>query len=577
MHFSLALLSAAALTSLSSAAPLPAPASSCSNDINVGVGVNVGGTDPVKVKQGNTGRCPAGWTKSLVEVNLCVEIGGEDHQREVVKKPAFKNKSVKTSSVPKNRQATQTPRVKNVKGEKEYDHRSHPSKAKASPSPKPKKPCPAGQRLHAISGGANVCIDIDTDPLYIGGRGVKIGHHHSSTTTPARAKQTTQEHEKEVRPTVSDQGEKRCPDGKTLGRALLDVCVDVGTDPLDVGAGVKVGDLLGVGVKLGSDSSNNANEYENDDFGSFRPGNGIKIGHHTPSSTSSRPSSNSRNDKDLPGCNGSLDPRALVNACVKVNTGGEKDLVDVGASVVGEEGTKVKAQVGGANVADVSLDDNGLKADVLGLVKVTALGNGGEDDGKKDGGLINLGVGGLLDAQILAASPTHSPTTTRPARKTLPTFSLNKDKEYHQTSPVRAVSPKNTKPLVDVHAKANVGDAVKADTNVKVNNPSSSSSDKPLVDAKVKATVGSSSSPLVAAKAHAKIDSPSSLVDVKAKAAVADVAKVDAKVKVGGSGPLPGKNGACPGGYVLNLGVCVKAKVEVRGVVKAKADVKAAV
>jgi hypothetical protein len=81
MHFPLTLLGTTALLStLASAAPLPA--SSCNNDVNVdvGVGVNIGGG--VKVKQGGQGHCPGGWTPSLLQVNLCIEIDGDDHKEE---------------------------------------------------------------------------------------------------------------------------------------------------------------------------------------------------------------------------------------------------------------------------------------------------------------------------------------------------------------------------------------------------------------------------------------------------------------------------------------------------------------
>jgi hypothetical protein len=125
-----------------------------------------------------------------------------------------------------------------------------------------------------------------------------------------------------------------------------------------------------VSAKVGGSNDDN----NDDDYGSFGGGGGAKIGHHSPTSsarprktstTSSHPRqthapSNNKNKAqhndhdDLPACNGHDDPKAVLNLCVKVGAG-KDPLVEAGATVLGENGTKVKAKVAGATVADVRL------------------------------------------------------------------------------------------------------------------------------------------------------------------------------------------------------------------------------
>lgn len=42
---------------------------------------------PIQVKAGDSRdparQCPAGWTRSVLSVDLCIEIGGREHHREV--------------------------------------------------------------------------------------------------------------------------------------------------------------------------------------------------------------------------------------------------------------------------------------------------------------------------------------------------------------------------------------------------------------------------------------------------------------------------------------------------------------
>ncbi|GAA5909545.1 hypothetical protein JCM6882_003452 [Rhodosporidiobolus microsporus] len=607
MHFPLTLLSTTALLSaLASAAPLPAPAApllSCSNEINVGVGVGVaadagaGTGGPVKVRQGAQGRCPSGWTRSLVEVNLCIEVGGAQHKDEQKHIVQPKNKSVKTS--PAAWRAGATPRIKNVKGEEEHDHRSRPKKtssttsARRTPAPtahanksahnNKKKKCPDGQRLDDGS-VLDLCVDIDTDPLFLGG-GIKIGHgpvRATTTTTRARSAAQTSKPKKQQQQKEEEE-KKKCPDGQTRGTgALLDMCVDIDTNPLHLGAGikivgtggssggggggeqrgrvtkptpaassrdgkedlppcgeddplalldlcVKVDDLLGAKVKLGgspaADRPRNKNKIDDEDWGTFNGGAGVKIGLHSPSSSTATAArarqtpariNNNKNTDDgadgLPACDGNDDPNAALNLCVKVGSTqkGKDPLVGVGASVLGEKGTKAKATVGGATVADVSLDDKGLKADVLpGLVSVDSTGEGENKFGGGEG-LLNVGVGGLLKAQVLAASP-DSPTPKRPSSTPVfkPAPNSNSNKAIHQTAPVRS-SPS---------AQRNRNDE--------------------------------GDEPLVSANGAAKVTTP----DFPARSAKKE--KDD-----------------CPPGEVLRLGVCVQVEANVAGVVKADAAAK---
>ncbi|GAA6030655.1 hypothetical protein JCM8097_006257 [Rhodosporidiobolus ruineniae] len=553
MHFPVFLLSTAALLGgLTSAVPLPgativagaaasasASASSscvCSNEVSVaagaaaGAGVKVTNAEPMKVKQGTNRRCPEGWKPSVVHVNLCIEIGGDDHKKE--QKHAASNKNAKTSSAP-HRSSTSTHAAKKTST-------SARRVASATPTAARKK-CPDGQTL----GGAllDLCVDIDTSPLYLGG-GIKIGsgpRSSSTLVTSTRARSTAW-------PTNSPSPTARkCPDGQETSGALLDLCVDIDADPLHLGAGIKigsgparatttssgakgrvttptsaaqksdlppcgkndplalldlcvqVGDLLGAKVKIGG-----SDDDEDDGSGTFNRGAGVKIAQHTSSAsrsttTSARPrqtasSPGKGKGNPLPACDGVNDPNAALNLCVKVGSsnGGKDPLVGVGAKVLGENGTKAKATVGGATVADVSLDNKGLKAEVPGVLSVDTTG---ENKDSSDG-LLNLGVGGLLKAPVLAASPRSSSPT--PAKT--PSFQT-----YHQTAPVRSSS---TTPHADHDTAA-----------------------KPLVsaDAAVKVTSGSSSN---------------------------------------------GAKQSCSPGEILHLGVCVKAAANVAGIVKASATAK---
>ncbi|BGP20886.1 hypothetical protein JCM10213_003384 [Rhodosporidiobolus nylandii] len=630
MHFTRALLPAAFLAGAGfngvAAAPLPAPADSSCGGINVGAGVHIGEAAALKIKQGDVGECPAGWTQSLVSVGLCIQLGGKDHKDEQQNNnKRFDNaKNIKvnvahTSTLP-SWYAGETPHVKNVKGQPEYDHRSKPSptfrpngvkvahtttttsKAHRATTTAKNGRCPPGKTL--TGNALNLCVDIDLDPLYVGGGGIKIGSGPSSTSSAQRAAKTSKPVngrcpdgqqrgtgslldvcvDIDTDPLYVGAGIKigsgpsstssaprsgrtsqpvngRCPDGTQRGSgSLLDLCVEVDTDPLYVGAGIKigsgpattttpargfvstprpssgsgsngdngddctdgdallglclkVGDLLGAKVQVGGSSPSASSTPRNggDNFGIFRPGNGVKIG-QTTTTTSARaqrtpsPSRNNNNQvsgngSDLPACDGNDDPRALANACVKVG-----NVVQAGATVLGPDGTHAKAKVGDATVAQVDLDKDGLKADVPGVLKTT-VGPGADQENQNSNGLVNVGVDGLLNAQVLP-SPSASPKP----RKQVDVTPNNQQKTYHQTSPIRTSSSTSTS-----------------------NDPSEP---KPLVSASaaVKVATGPSSN--------------------------------------GGNGN--GK-GDCPTGQILHLGVCVKADVDVAGIAKVNADAKVGV
>ncbi|GAA5970398.1 hypothetical protein JCM11641_001695 [Rhodosporidiobolus odoratus] len=570
MHLPLALVASGALLSgFASAAPLPqqGASSSCNNNvdgINVGVGVNIG--NGIKVKQGSQGVCPGGWAPSLLQVDLCIQIGGKDHQEEQqqfkggnhVKTAKTTTKAVHVGTAPprvKAAKTTTTSSCKEHKATTTTSHKKHKTTTTAARSTPTydqngKKKCPPGHRLGSGS-LIDLCVDIDTDPLFVGG-GIKIGSGPAKTTTT-----TTTSHRGGVKaahtnkPYTDKDGKKRCPDGQTSGSgSLLDLCVDIDTDPLYIGAGIKigsrpsasstttssrgrvstptptqknqnknvnkgngdgdlppcqendplalldlcvqVGDLLGAKVKVGgSPSSTSSPSNDNEDYGNFNGRNGIKIGRHSSTTTSARPRQTSQrnptnnnnknksngndNGDDLPACNGNDDPKAALNACVKVG-----DVAGVGATVLGEDGTKVKAKVGDATIADVSLGGNN--------------DNKNKKNDDDSNGLLNVKVGGLLDAKVLAASPTTSSASHGPT--------------VHQTSPIRVADGNN-------------------------NNNKAASPAAPLVSAAVKVGSGPSSSD-------------------------------------GGK-----KN--CPVGQILHLGICVEAKVDVPGVVKASAAATVAV
>jgi hypothetical protein len=169
-------------------------------------------------------------------------------------------------------------------------------------TPTPKKHCPDGKTL---SGDLlDLCIDIDTDPLWVGG-GIKIGHGPPKTTTRARSggkptqssRPQKNNNHKDDHDHDHDEKKKHCPDGQTLGGALLDLCVDIDTDPLYIGAGIKIG-------------SGPSPEKITSSRGRVpTPG---------PKGKKEAPHRHNNNDgDDRPEC-GENDPLALLDLCIKV-------------------------------------------------------------------------------------------------------------------------------------------------------------------------------------------------------------------------------------------------------------------
>ncbi|GAA5861762.1 hypothetical protein JCM1840_005256 [Sporobolomyces johnsonii] len=290
----------ALLTSLAAAAPLPAPAPpSCTidpnynNGINVGAGIGIGnngygngpnnggygyGNGGLKVKQGNQGACPQGWTRSLFQVDLCIEIGGVDHSREGgysssstshstshyasptgVNRVAAHTTSTtshhRSSSTSHSHSATHTsshyrshseddsgtftPHPIKIGGTRQTTTTTSHSSSSSTPRPSGKK-CPSGQTL-GTGDLVDVCVDIDTNPLFVGG-GIKIGGLGNDNVRPttSSASRTSTSTSSRSTPTAG----KKCPEGQALGSGdLLDLCVDVDTNPLFVGGGIKIGGL----------------------------------------------------------------------------------------------------------------------------------------------------------------------------------------------------------------------------------------------------------------------------------------------------------------------------------------------
>ncbi|GAA5978029.1 hypothetical protein JCM5350_006304 [Sporobolomyces pararoseus] len=621
MHFSLATILAAStlLFSSSLAAPLPnndggnvhSTSGSCSTDtgsvINVGVGVGVGNSiykpsNGVKVKQGDQGSCPAGWTRSLLEVDLCIQVGGNDHHHEKQQGRADPTHravhapspywGVRSTTTVDNQRATHTsapqkdewtPRGGSKKpattpspDEHEHEHahssssRSTSSRSSTSSVNKAARPtsspsssrCPQGQ-TPGTGSLLDVCLDIDTDPLYVGG-GIKLGGHASPSTSKGRTGSRTSSASPSATP-VND-----CSDGSTFD-AFLGVCIDIDTDPLFVGGGIKIGGSPRPQATSSSSSARNGSPTP-------RP------------SPSSRPEyqqgSDNRGtqDGDLPECNGENDPRALLDLCVSVG-----DLL--GARIkLGGSGTPPSSSSGSrspqstpyenpnkghrgdqknsnkSNEADGSLppcngpdDPNAVLnlcvqvGDLLGAgVKIGGSSNPSsttssraanrtpisakssppsEDD--NDGNILDLSLGNLLNAKI-GSGPRPAPSTSSPA--------------YSPTPTPRKV--KQSAPIVTYHDT----DSDSSDRS----NSEKKDDEQPLVSVSVSAQVelGPSST---SQKAERTTTRPSRPPTPTPQAANSSSKK------------------GCPVGQILNLGICVEAEADVLGLVQADAAATVAV
>ncbi|KAK4704023.1 hypothetical protein P7C70_g2191, partial [Phenoliferia sp. Uapishka_3] len=580
-----------ALSQLASSAPLPNQEYGCGIGIGVGVGVEVGGSQP-RVKAGTQdpyNPCPPGWAKSEIEIDLCIEIGeivvrlggplDGLHYASPYKKPTGTPKPKEGKKKPK---PTWTGKPKETHKAKPVFHKKpllgpgpvivvpHPGEA---PGNSNGNGCPSGKQRGNIGTLIDICIDLD---LFGAGGAVVVGvgaGQGAPATPPTPAAKPKKPKGKQMPP---------C-DGPMDPRAILKLCVSVG-DPynplLDIGASIGDGDSL------------------------FGGGGGVKIGQHpTPDDASDI----IKNPKDvikkepvplLPPC-GKDDPKEALKLCIKADVGGGKGadvnvgakvgggkdpLVDVGvgAKVGGDKNPLVDvgvgAKVGGAKdpLVDVGVGANvgGAKNPLLDLGIGVKAGDSG-DNGDLLGG-VGETVNGLLGGLFGGGGAVK----------------IGKHPSTDDANPVD--NPKDDKkaPLVD--ANASVGkDGVKADAKVagntvadvgvggkdglKVDVPgvANVSAGKDGVKANVLGLAqvdvgGKPGSPLLGVKVPGLLSADigggsDPAPEVKAKSGGA--AKADGSAEAGGAAP-PTK---CPTGQILHLGVCIAAKADVLGIVKADA------
>ncbi|GAA5885018.1 hypothetical protein JCM16303_006520 [Sporobolomyces ruberrimus] len=644
MHFSLATILAASaiLVPPALAAPLPNDggtgrnaAESCSSDsgsvISVGVGVGVGNSiyhpssgNNVKVRQGDQGSCPSGWTRSLLQVDLCIEVGGNDHQKEKQQwrpdptrhavhaaSPYWGAKASSTStahrsthtSAPQKEQDEWTPRGGNVdkhalsrSSSSSSTTRTNARKTTSSAPSATSTGCPQGQTLGTGS-FADVCLEIDSSPLFVGG-GIKIGggrdNGPSTTSTKGRSTPRTSA----AVPTRSPSDSTSCSDGTSYD-SFLGICIDLDTDPLYLGGGIKLGGSPQSQPQRPSSSSSTRNGSPTPRPGSTRP-----EAQHTAADKQAP-------GDDLPECNGSNDPRALLDLCVNagnllgahIKLGGSNPSSPSASVSAGPPRsssspsyTPNKGNNGDRNNADSNVSNSGQKAHnegdgslppcssaedpnaVLGLcaqvgdllgarVKVggspdpssapTSQTSGRspstsrsspvlESDGN-DGDILDLSLGNLLNAKIgsgprqdsgpssTSSRDTNAPTTTpRKVKQTAPIVSYP-DVNYDSSSPES--KPKN-KSNDDQKSRDRDGSG-------------DDDEDMPLLKADVSAAVQVGSSPT-------------------AKHAEAQQTSTRAR------SPQATKK-ACPVGQILHLGICIEADVDVPGVAHATAAATVAV
>ncbi|GAA6014462.1 hypothetical protein JCM11491_007062 [Sporobolomyces phaffii] len=628
MHFSLATILAAStlLFPPSLAAPLPnygdsnAASGSCATDsgsvINVGVGVGVGNSiyrpsNSVKVKQGDQGSCPSGWTRSLLEVDLCIQVGGNDHQTEKQQwRPDPTHRALHTASPywgAKTTSATTNPHRASHTSAPQKDewtprggnHHKDASSASSSPTEKAHSTprhsssssssstngarptalassrCPRGQTLGTGS-LIDVCVDVDTDPLFVGG-GIKIGGtppSPSSSTAKGRSPSQTTSSSASPAATASN----LCSDDARYD-SFLGVCIDIDTDPLFVGGGIKIG---------GSPQSQPQRPSSSAPSRNVSP---------TPRPSSSRPGSQQNENRgdsdqngDLPECDGPSDPRAYLDLCVnagnllgaRIKLGGSgsapsrSEPASSSSSSRSPQSTPFnpnKGKNGQQNKNDGNVQDGQSKADgslprckeaddpdaLLGLcvqvgdilgagVKIggsdepspsrspnNAKSSAPSDSAGKDGDILDLSLGNLLNAKIgsgsgtdsTPSSSTNTPTSTpRKVKQTAPIVTYPNVEHEHESSKPK---PKNN--------------------NSSQNNRDDDDNDEPAISVNVSAQVQ------VGPSATAKQARPTTTQ----------------------TPPAAATRKACPVGQILHLGICVEADVDVPGVVHATAAATVAV
>ncbi|GAA5841443.1 hypothetical protein JCM3766R1_004085 [Sporobolomyces carnicolor] len=608
MHFTIATIVAASalLFPASLAAPLPnndsGSAASCTNDsgsvISVGVGVGVGNSiykpsNNVKVKQGDQGSCPSGWTRSLLEVDLCIQVGGNDHTVEKQSRPDPTHRAVHAPSPYWGAKSTTTsthahrsshtsapqkdewtprggsskkPTTSATPTEKAHQSTSRAPTSTSSGHKAAAKPTNSLASTRCPSGDGSLseaCLEVDTDPLYVGA-GIKIGGDRSPPSTTSKGRSGSQ--------TATPSPSGRCTDGTTYD-TLLDVCVDIDTDPLYLGGGIKIG-------------------------GSPQPQRSSTSASPTTGSQTSRPSANRPKDQtdsgrseaqdDLPECNGENDPRAVLDLCVnvadllgaKIKLGGSGNDAGSGPSrssgssssssrapqatphkaQSGKEAAPSKAEAGalppcsGPDDPDALLDLCVQVGDLLGAgVKLggsqgpdSSASNRSPNNAKasspppsddNDGNILDLSLGNLLNAKIGSGSRTDPASATSESPSASP-------RKVKQTAPINLHPDSDREPSDS-----------KATSKPKNNNATQRGGD----------------------------DDDDSLVSVSVSARVqAEPSPTPKPRPTTSRAPTPTAQAAnakksCPVGQILHLGICVEAEADVLGLVSASAAATVAV
>ncbi|KAL8277764.1 hypothetical protein RQP46_009886 [Phenoliferia psychrophenolica] len=359
------------------ATAVPLPSSNCDAGNN-----NNNNNGPYRVASGSqdpSAPCPYGWTLSLLDLSLCVQITDGDYVPTHTTKKKH-HTPTKSKSGKKKMKPSYSPKPTHSSHHKEH-HQPEPTAkhgSKANP-----EACPEGQERSLL----NVCVDI----LGIKG-GIQIGG-----TPPSK------------RPKGSP---KPACDGANDPRIVLKLCVVVGDsqDPLvkvGANAGEDGGSVFGGGqggIKIGNHPDDNGDEdglrIGTDDNGD--DGSPTKTKEHKkPKSTS----------KALPPCKKD-DPRALLNLCIKLDSDGLGVGADVGGD--GDDGGLLglggilklgKQNPGGKGSKDAPLLDAGASVDSNGIKASAALGDAPLLKADLGNGGLDLAVPGLLN---LATKPSSS-------------------------------------------------------------------------------------------------------------------------------------------------------------------------
>lgn len=177
-----------------------------------------------------------------------------------------------------------------------------------SPAPSPTgNGCPRGQ-TRGTGSLIDICIDFDSDPLFLGG-GIKLGGLRGpSSSNPTPSPTNKDRSGSGTRPSSSSPSasptSSRCSDGTTYD-AFLDICIDIDTDPLFLGGGIKIGGSPQRPSSTSSSPSRNGSPTS-------RPSSDRGEQQGSPP----RRTNGQDDEGDLPDCDGPNDPRAFVDLCV---------------------------------------------------------------------------------------------------------------------------------------------------------------------------------------------------------------------------------------------------------------------